>query len=377
MAARNGETVEFINQSGVEAGWTLGFERDGRELLIVAVKATYRIPSNGEEPVLAAEQAKLVQADEFTGEPGCSAPLRETDYAPRKPKCDVVLNGSAYAPGGLPARAVEVSVRVGSMQKMFSVFGDRRWQGVVLAAEEPEPFTQLPISYDRAYGGADSNEEQPEKIATYPENPIGTGYHPIRPRSSLVGKLLPNTAEGKTPITDIKARFRPMSFGSVGRNFYPRYKLAGTYDDRWLNEEAPFWPADFSYKYFQCAPEDQQIEHLQGGEEIELKNLTPDGLRWFRIPQREMPVTFLVDGNNDIRTLADCDTLLIEPDQGRFSLTWRASLPLRRNLFEVKQTIVGELPYSWSSKRRAERAGKRYYENLAEAVAARGGRRGS
>jgi hypothetical protein len=67
--------MEFVNESGLQAGWTLGFERDGRELLVVAVKATYALPANGEEAVLAEEQAKLTEADEFTGEPGFSAPL--------------------------------------------------------------------------------------------------------------------------------------------------------------------------------------------------------------------------------------------------------------------------------------------------------------
>lgn len=366
--------MEFINQSGLEAGWTLGFERDGRELLVVVIKGTYTLPANGAEPTLAEEQSKLVQADEFTGEPGYSAPLRETDYSHRKLKCDVVLNGSAYAPGGFPTRAVDVSVRVGAMRKSFYVFGDRRWQDYLLSANDPEPFKQIPISYDHAYGGADANEDQPEEVATYVENPVGIGYHPVRSRRSLVGKPLPNTAESRTPISDIKGKYRPMSFGPVGRNFFPRYRHAGTYDQRWLDDEAPFWPKDFSYAYFQCAPDDQQVPFLEGGEEVELKNLTPDGRRLFNIPQRQVPITFLPHKGEDIRANAVCDTLLLEPDLQRFSLTWRLALPLSRNLFELKQTIVGELPYSWYSKRRAENAGKTYYATLAEAVAAGGGR---
>jgi hypothetical protein len=166
-----------------------------------------------------------------------------------------------------------------------------------------------------------------------------------------------------------------MSFGPVGRNFFPRYKQAGTYDQAWLDNEAPFWPVDFSYAYFQCAPEDQQVSFLQGGEEVELRNLTPDGFRSFCLPQKKIPVTCIPHRGNDLHPEAVCDTLLLEPDLNRFSLTWRASVPLRRNLFELKQTVVGEMPYSWHSKRRAERSGKAYYASLAEAVAVRAGRR--
>src|SRR5262252_1165841 len=98
--------MEFVNESGFEGGWTMNFDREGRELLVIAVKATYVLPPQEEEPELAKEQQKLVMADEFSGDPGVSAPLRETDYAAFKPRCDVVLNGSAHAPAGAPVRSV-------------------------------------------------------------------------------------------------------------------------------------------------------------------------------------------------------------------------------------------------------------------------------
>jgi len=367
--------MEFVNETKVQAGWTLGFDRDGRELLVIASKATYVLASMGKEPELADEQAKLVLADEFAGEPGLSATLCETDYALRKLNCDVVLNGSAYAPAGRPTASVDVSLRVGSMQKSFFVFGDRYWQDFILPPSGPEPFIQTQVSYDRAYGGADASRDDPKNVATYPENPIGIGYHPLSRRSELVGKLLPNTSERRDPVTDVKGKFRPMSFGPVGRNFFPRYKHAGTYDQTWLDNEAPFWPIDFSYAYFQCAPEDQQVPYLQGGEQVELRNLTPDGYRSFCVPNGKIPVTCVPHRGEDIVTEAVCDTFLLEPDADRFCLTWRATIPLRRNLFELKRAVVGDMPHSWRSKRRAERTGKVYYASLAAAVAARGGRR--
>ena len=360
--------MEFLNQSGVAAGWTLGFESDGRELLIVAIKATYTLPTQGSEPTLAEEQIKLTTADEFTGEPGRSAPLRETDFSHRKPKCDVVLNGSAWASGGRPARSVEVGLRVGSLRRSFFVFGDRRWQDRWLSCNDPEPFESLPISYDRAYGGVDASNDDPPKISTYIENPVGVGYYPIRHRTDPVGCLLPNTAEGPSPISDPDGRHHPMSFGPVGRNFFPRFQHAGTYDRQWLENHAPFWPADFNDAYFQCAPPGQQVPFLRGGEEVELHNLTADGWRRFNLPVRSVPITFLPYRAPDIRVDAVCDTLLIEPDQQRFTMAWRASLPLRRSACELRQTIVGEMPCSWRSRRRALTRGKRYYANLRELI---------
>src|SRR5215203_6198759 len=142
--------MELINATSMAAGYAMGMQPDGRESLVVVVKGTFTIPTNGGEPRLAAEQVPLVEADIFTGEPGLSAPLYESDYAPRKPRCDVLLNGSAYAPGGKPTEHVTVSLKVGSWSKSFEVVGNRVWQAgfLNLAVSKPEPFTVMPISYN-------------------------------------------------------------------------------------------------------------------------------------------------------------------------------------------------------------------------------------
>ena len=104
--------MNFNNQSRLPAAWTMGFQPDGRELLVVIVKATYTLPANGKSPTLAAEQVPLVGPDEFHGEPGLSAPRFETDYAHRKAMCDVLLIGSAYAPAAQRVNRCVVSVEV-------------------------------------------------------------------------------------------------------------------------------------------------------------------------------------------------------------------------------------------------------------------------
>jgi hypothetical protein len=119
--------MDFINETRSAAGWTMGFDRDGRELVIVAIKATFTIPGDGGEVQPADDQVPLVDADEFTGAPGLSAPRYECDYAHRKPACDVLLNGSAYAPPGKVVRRTTVSLRVGSLVRTFTVVGNRVW----------------------------------------------------------------------------------------------------------------------------------------------------------------------------------------------------------------------------------------------------------
>jgi len=336
--------MDFVNATRLQAGWTLGFEPDGRELLVVAVKGTFLIPEDGEEPVLAETQVPLTEADESTGEPGLSATRYETDYAHRKPRCDVLLNGSAYAPGGRPAAHVTVAMRVGSMTKSFNVVGDRVWDRFLLSSTptSPKPFAKLPITYDRAFGGVDVDENKPEKIATYLKNPVGVGYYPLTKAKALVGKPLPNTEEIGHPVKTTDGKYLPMSFGPIGRNYESRIPFAGTYDKQWLENRAPFWPDDFNYLYFQAAPADQQIPHPKGGEQVILKNLSPRGIMKFQLPRRSLPILFIRHRGEDLQVNAVIDTILIEPDEGRIMLTWRTSLPLRRNCFEIKQAVIGK-----------------------------------
>ena len=364
--------MDFVNDTNVEAGWTLGFERDGRELLVVAVKATFDIPEkNDEETLLSQHQVPLTESDKFTGEPGFSATLYESDYAHRKPACDVVLNGSAYAPGGRPTQKVTVGLHVGPVRKRFDVVGERRWAAVLLAAAStrPQPFTRLSISYDCAYGGMDTSESNPDRVETFLDNPVGVGFYPLTKSKTMIAKLLPNAQEIGRPIKTYRGKHRPMAFGAIGRNFKCRVPFAGTYDQSWLDERAPFFPDDFDYRYFQCAPADQQMPYPKGGEEVVLENLTPERIKRFRLPKMPMPVLFVPHRGKASQQNAVIDTLVIEPDEGRFTLTWRVSLPLRKNCFEIARTVVGKTLRV--HRREVRTAGKTFYANLAELISAK------
>jgi hypothetical protein len=99
-----------------------------------------------------------------------------------------------------------------------------------------------------------------------------------------------------------------------------------------------------------------------------LLNLTPQGIARFTLPSVSMPVLFLPYRGNDQQVNADLDTVLIEPEFGRFMLTWRVALPMRRSCFDIRETIAGELPREWHRARRTR--GKRHYANLTELIAA-------
>jgi hypothetical protein len=341
--------MNLINATRMAAEFAMGLEPSGRELLVVVVKGTFRIPAqSGLRLTLHEEQVPLVMADEFFAEPGLSAPRYESDFAPSKVRCDVLLHGSAYAPGGRPTDRVTVACAIGGWSKSFSVVGDRAWfESYGARSTAAEPFLTMPITYDRAFGGADLRHADPTEHAAFMANPTGRGFHKHLTREWLEGSRLPNTEEIGIAVTRPDGSYRPMSFGPLGRHWDPRRAYAGTYDQHWLDEEFPFLPADFDPLYYQSAPLDQQLALPIGEQSVHLQNLTIDGRRDFALPHFEAPIQIVPRDGKPEDLLASVDTILIEPDLERLTMTWRVARPLRKNMFEIAEVRIGRKGRDW------------------------------
>jgi len=351
--------MNLVNGSGMAVGYTIVLDKSGAENVVVAAKGTFTMPRSGETPQLAAEQMPLADADLFTGEPGRSATTVECDYALEKPFCDVLLNGSAHAPNGRMVEKIAVGLQLGGWRKSFAVWGNRVWRGAVVgySPSEPAQFSRMPISYDNAFGGTDERMRDPARHRSYLPNPVGRGWHYNIYPELVSGAPVSNTEEVNDPVRDPGGKYRPMAFGPIGRGWPSRIGFAGTYDQDWQDNVFPFLPADFDARYFQSAPEDQQIPHPRGGERILLVNLTPDGRREFVLPSVEMPFVFFRRRGERVELNGTLDTILFEPDEDRFSMVWRARLKLQRDVFEVTRAVVGRMSRGWW---RSIEAGKTY-----------------
>lgn len=345
--------MELINATRMAVGYTLGMEASGRELLVVVVKGTFVLPKGSEEVRLHDEQVPMIMADVFSGDPGFSAPLAESDFAPRKMSCDVLLQGSAYAPGGLPVERVEVCLQVGPLSKRIAVIGDRVWEAGLtgVRAAPPAAFIRQQVSYDVAFGGVDRASGDPSEHDAYRPNPAGRGFHRHLKSAWVDGRPLPNTEEPGHAVTWPAQRYRPMAFGPIGRGWAGRCEYAGTYDQHWVDEVSPFLPADFDERYFQAAPADQQLPPPRTPLDVTLSNLTPDGLRHFTLPHFDAPVNVFSRRGAREDLIATLDTIVFEPDLDRFTMSWRLARPLKRNLFEIGQVLVGRKGRDWWQER--------------------------
>ena len=282
-------------------------------------------------------------ADTFTGAPGFSAPVYEIDYAPRKHACDVLLVGHARAPEGRQVTRLRVGLRVGPMEKGFDVVGDRVWQAGLtgISASAPKHFTTMPVSYDLAFGGADRYSEEESEHDAYLPNPAGRGWHKHLKNAWVDGTPLPNTEETGKEVSVPSDKYQPMALGPLARGWPQRARFAGTYDDQWLADVFPFLPSDFDERYYQAAPEDQQVPVPKGPMEVLISGFTADGPRQFVLPHFEAPVhVFPKRGEREFHS-GTLDTIVFEPDQERVTMTWRVSRPLKKSIFEVAQVRVG------------------------------------
>jgi hypothetical protein len=348
-------------------GFSIGIDPSGREHAVVVTKRRLHFPAlSGEFCTWSDALPSLCLADEFSGEDGLSAVTFESDFALRKPFCDVVVHGAAYAPGGNPVPLVHASLKCGPIAKTIAVFGPRIWDRFISghAPSEPTPFERQIISYDYAFGGTDTLDPTVEEPAMYPANTVGMGWHQRANRNLVEGTPVPHCEDPQNLISAPWNDVTPVSFGPLARGAPERAKYAGTYDEAWVENRFPHLPDDYNDRYTQSVPQDQQMRHAVGGEVIQIGNMMsgPGGAFEMRLPKLDLPVVFSRRRGPDIAATSVTDTIVIEPDKRHIDIVTRASIPLKRDILEMREAIIGKRGRGYW---RARALGKDYTSGLA------------
>lgn len=106
--------------------------------------------------------------------------LPRDDFPAWDARFDVILLGQAHAPGGRPVREMSVGLSVGETRRELVVTGDRTWigEGAAARVSDPTPFTSMPLTYARAFGGSAEvliDRASPVDMSD-PRNPAGKGW---------------------------------------------------------------------------------------------------------------------------------------------------------------------------------------------------------
>ncbi|WP_234096817.1 DUF2169 family type VI secretion system accessory protein [Citrobacter portucalensis] len=363
-------------------------DKHGERYHVIAMKTGFRIVPDGDGQwrtlLMEYPALPLCLEDKFFGELNTSPVRQESNLAPFKPVCDIIVNGTAYTPNGVAAPETIAGVLIHApsgemiLDKRLLITGQHFYRQQPITGQwhetEPEPFTSLPLNYHYAFGGEcriEPDSEYADHIpAEYrltdeqrrvhpepynpplahtvcPVNPLGLGF--IQPWYQQAGKIqqaeAPRIISVEYPFTlhhfiaclDGKAdgsapEFQPAGFGAIGRTWLPRLPLAGTYDREWLENRHPGLPEDFNFRYWNAAPHDQQIPFPAPGTRFVLSGLHPEGDISFTLPASRAGILLRMDSGECIPQMMWTDTLLIDTDALTIEQTWRYLLPVNSSV---------------------------------------------
>jgi hypothetical protein len=326
--------LQIDNKTSFVASLLTFPDEDGIDALYPVIKATFNFPQG--KISIAEKQMPLVGSDQYSGDPGKSSLDYSSDFMPCKPCTDILLKGTAYSPRGAEVNWIDVSLIVNDREKGFRIFGNRFWTKKIIgySISNPVPFKEMPLKYELAFGGGDALKDETEIFYEY--NPVGKGYCHQKGTKEIDGLPLPNIEDPKELIENPKQKPMTSGFGPIAPNWMPRISLAGTYDEKWQKNRAPYLPKDFNPKFYNVSSSDFIFSpYLEGGEEIKIKNLTPDGFVSFRLPKLEFKVILKLESKL-IPVRMNLETVLIEPDEKCLTMTWKGKLNCDKKLLKME-----------------------------------------
>ncbi len=314
---------------------------------------------------------------------------RDADVYAWRNLTDVVVRGSAYAQKPTKSMEVRLEVRGGkvSIDRALSVTGDR-WVEARRGApklSDPEPFTDMPLRYDRAYGGTDEAAEEKyadkellnyfvkqiepaenEELSefSYPRNPAGRGY--LVDEGGLHGLPWPNIefAEDRLrlesvvqPLERWGERPYPAGFDWFAHAWFPRCAFAvdfpETHDERVPEAERRLglFEQGFEQKAIIDRPKHGFANgahpylarhRLAGDETIRIQGMSPDGSEIkTKLPGLSPRVSLKFVGDSVVVLPAAVDLVLVEAEQREVTMLWRATHMHKKEhlpLYWIEQT---------------------------------------
>lgn len=313
--------MDVVSTSPLRVASLIWQPRAGAYSLTVLCKATFVLTPG--EAQLAPEQDPLTRADEpWGGDPSRS--LRAaSDIAPLKPRADVVLVGSAFAPSAVPSRSLIVRMVVGEIDKSMEVWCTRH-RGLDGMIHESAPFVKVPLAYELAAGG-------PGTL-----NPVGVRADAMDAQGTVA---LPNLQ----PVM-LGESIETIGFGPIAPHWPERAARLGPHAHEW---DPVKWyrrplPEGFELAYFNVAPADQQPFSLRGDEPIVLEHLHPDVPKLVTKLPGLLPSAMVEPlGGAPFALSLRADTLSIDTDRARCTLVYRGNFPLEHPM--QKGRVVIEL----------------------------------
>ncbi len=326
--------LQLKNNTPFAANMAMFPNQEGIDTLYLIVKAGFNI---GPKSTLCDQQQAPFEADVYWGEPESSSLKYASDYHTGKPGTDIAMIGVACAPDKKSVKQLDVRLSVGEVSKSVTVFGNRQWQNGV--ATDPVPFETMPMVYEKSFGGMHLVEGEIDSVEE--RNPLGCGYAGSRKSAEMNGVPLPNLEDPRNLIRDWTDSPAPAGFGFCSPAWMPRAAYAGSYDEAWKTNRAPYLPEDFDSRFLNMAhPDLVCTDYLQGGEAVSISGMHPNGDLNFSLPRVEL-LSRLNLGERQDSAEFRLETLLLEPNLLEMNLVWKAAYPCDKKMLKIEEITIG------------------------------------
>jgi hypothetical protein len=297
-------------------------DRNGRDIVVVVLKGTFLVL--GHDRVELSDYPVEVRLDDVPRDPSSptSSALYPSDLCLEKRGTDVVVVGDAVA--RTRVTMVDVAIRVGTRTVPLRVHGIREYfRGLMeIAISASVPFEQMPITYERAFGGSANDYSYVEH-----RNPAGVGI--ASTDAALIGTLAPQIEHPAFPHKTSKERHPPIGCGSLLPHWSPRREHAGTFDEVHRATRFPLMPLDFDPRFNNVAhPSLVFDEPLLAGDPVQILGMSHD-LFSFAIPAVPLVLRARYDHREE-EVRPSIDTVVVEPRLRRFEIVMRGVFPIGR-----------------------------------------------
>lgn len=386
--------MQFVNLSPFDSLAFQSLDLAGNTCTTIVTKVGYNIvidPQSGlsELSLIENEPLPLTLCDEYwDDEPGNTRV--ESDLAPFKPRCDLLVLGKTYAPEGKPAQQWPLRIQLTQsdaiekkssataaqttqilMDKTLHVFPPGHFRKTFFgwALERSTQVAEVPLRWDYAFGGSSqvanpkhtSDPSKPKWLLNEAcfSNPIGCGWIENRhqrftrkaeqpsvesiaapcffyPNEAIVQPAFinhPDDVLTTQQMAQIAKGYpcQPAGLGPIGRSWAPRVALTGTYDKNWEEERWPLAPLDFDEHYWNCAPHDQQCPWPAPDCTIETwflfsPALAPKGYVEMQLPGHRTFVMARLQDDTPIPLTTYIDTLLLDTEKQQLEVVWRCRI---------------------------------------------------
>jgi hypothetical protein len=296
---------------------------------MVVAKATYRFDSRGPFDVDSADPIPI-----YPGDVPTPLGLLPRDDLPRSdPAFEVIVLGHAHAPRGRSAGQLSLHLRVGEVKRELIVFGDREWQSGGRVGS-PKPFTKMPLTWDRAFGGSADiliDRDSPVTVAD-PTNRLGKGFDHTRAVEGLGATFnppegyprydskrpLPNLEDPAALIANWDDTPRPICWATVPLDLglHARRSIDPNESKEGLPE------AGISPAMFHRAHPDWVISIPPAETVVVADGFLPEGPFAFAIHKLKVLVDWIIDKEQGTSELVP-QMLVMLPDQKRYYLVFR------------------------------------------------------